>query len=399
MSLSNIAQTIPASPIRELVPYAEQAKKRGIHVYHLNIGDPDIKTPVEMVKVLTSWKANPIGYAHSQGTTELISAMQHYYHTLGFSDIEEENIQITFGGSEGLMWIFMSICNPGDEIIVFEPFYTNYNSYAIMTHAKLVPILTTIESGFHLPTAKEIEKKITKKTKALLICNPGNPTGVVYTKKEMDMLVSIAKKYNLYLVSDEVYREFVYTGQKAISALSYTKSHKKGIIVCDSLSKRYSLCGIRIGAIVSHNTELMQACLRYGQARLSAGIVDQAVSAQLTKVPKKYFQEVQKEYKRRRDTLVGKLQNIDGVVCPVPEGAFYIIVKLPVDDSFKFAKFLLSEFEDNKETVMVAPAAGFYKTKGLGTQEIRIAYVLNTKAIKRSAEILDKALQAYKKKR
>jgi len=398
MNISDIAKKIPASPIRELVPYADIAKKNGVHVYHLNIGDPDIQTPIEMIEVLKNWHKNPIGYAHSQGTAELLESMLWYYKKLGFAQLATENIQITFGGSEGLMWIFMSVCNPGDEIVVFEPFYTNYNSYAIMTHAKLVPILTTIENGFHLPSVEEIERKITPKTRAILICNPGNPNGVVYTKDEMDMLVSLAKKHNIFLISDEVYREFVYGDSLAISALSYTNEYRDGIIVCDSLSKRYSLCGIRIGTIVSFNKELMSACLRYAQARLSAGMVDQTVSASLTKVPDSYFAQVQVEYKNRRDTLIAGLKTIPGVVCPVPEGAFYIIVKLPVDDSFAFAKFMLSEFSDENETVMVAPAAGFYSTPGLGKDEIRIAYVLNTKALDRSAQILKKALVAYNAK-
>lgn len=398
MNLSNIAQQIPASPIRKLVVFAEAAKKKGTKVYHLNIGDPDIKTPDVMINALSSWGKNPISYSNSQGEKSLLESLQWYYQKIGLNDITEKNIQVTLGGSEGLMWAFLTVCNPGDEILTFEPLYANYISYAVMTQAKLVPILTTIDTGFHLPNRQAIESKITPKTKAILICNPSNPTGTVYTPEEMELLLDIAKKNNLFILSDEVYREFVYGGKKTQSFLTYADQYREGIIVVDSLSKRYSLCGARIGALVSYNEALMDSFLKYGQARLSAGFIDQNMAAELKNVPDQYFSDVVSEYEARRNTLVEGLRSIPGVVCPNPEGAFYIIAKLPVDNAEAFAKYLLTDFTDNNETVMVAPAQGFYHTPQSGMDEIRIAYVLNQTDLKRSVEILRGALTAYNKK-
>lgn len=396
MNISSIAKSVPASPIRRLAKYADQAKKRGITVYHLNIGDPDIKTPTVMIDVLKHWSQNPIGYSSSHGEEAFLRSLQTYYKNLGFN-LELSNIQSTIGGSEGVLWSFMACCNPGDEILTFEPLYANYISYSIMTGVNLVPILTSIDTGFHLPDAKIIEGKISKKTKAILICNPSNPTGTVYTKSEMDMLVNIAKKYGLYLLSDEVYREFVYNEKKSVTALSYTKEYPAGIVVIDSLSKRFSLCGARVGCLVSFNLELMESFLKFAQARLSAGLVDQLIAAKLIEVRDSYFHEVVKEYRIRRDAIVAGLREIPGVVCPMPEGAFYLIVKLPVPNAERFAQWLLTDFENNKETVMVAPASGFYLTSGLGVNQIRIAYVLNTSKIKRSVELIRLALERYNK--
>jgi len=388
---------VPSSPIRKLVPYAEKAKKEGVHVYHLNIGDPDVLTPDVMIDVLHKWKRNPIGYAHSQGEAPFLTSLQTYYHGLGATFLETNNIQVTMGGSEAISWAMFATCEAGDEIIVFEPFYTNYNSYAIVHGVTLVPVLTTADTGFHLPNANEIEKKITKKTKAILICTPNNPTGTVYTKEEMEMLVALAKKYGLFLMSDEVYREYAYDGKMQTSLLSYMQEIPDQAIMLDSLSKRYSACGIRIGALVSLNQDIMNGVLRIGQGRLSAGLVDQAMAAELVHVPETYLKGLHDEFETRRDVLYEGLKTIPGVVIPKPEGAFYTIVGLPVDDSEKFCQWLLTDFRDKNETVMLAPAAGFYATPGKGKNEVRIAYVLNTTAITRCIELLEKALVEYTK--
>lgn len=387
--------SVPASPIRKLVPFAEAAKKAGVKVYHFNIGDPDIRTPDVMIDVLHTWDRNPVGYANSHGEAPLLSSLATYYHGVGAPFLETKHIQVTMGGSEAISWAIFATCEPGDEIIVFEPFYANYNSFAIVHGVTLVPILTTAANGFHLPSETEIEKYITKKTKAILICTPNNPTGTVYTKEEMEMLVMIAKKHALFLMSDEVYREYTYDGRKQTSLLSYMQHIPSQAIVLDSLSKRYSACGIRIGTLVSLNNDIMEGVLRIGQGRLSAGLVDQAMAAQLVNVPEKYFKDIHDEFEKRRDVLYEGLKKISGVVVPKPEGAFYTIVGLPVKDAEAFCQWLLTDFRDNNETVMIAPAAGFYATPGKGKNEVRIAYVLNTTAIARSIEILTKALSVY----
>ncbi len=396
MNVSSRLEKVPASPIRKLVPFAATAKRQGVHVYHLNIGDPDIKTPQIMLNVLKHWNKNPISYSQSQGEPVFLEALKFYYHGLGFPFIDIPNIQVTSGGSEAISMALFATCEPGDEVIVFEPFYANYNTYAIVNGVKLVPILTSIENGFHLPQASVIEKKITKKTKAILYCNPNNPTGTVYTKKEIEMLVAIAKKYHLFLLSDEVYREFTYDGKNQVSILSYMKEIPNQAVLLDSMSKRYSLCGARLGAIISLNSELMAGVLRMAQARLSSGLIDQIMVAKLTEVPASYFKKVHDEYEKRRDVLYEGLKKIPGVVIPKPEGAFYAIVKLPVADSEDFCTWLLTDFRDNNETVMIAPAGGFYSTSGLGKNEIRIAYVLNIQSLKRSIELIKIALAVYK---
>jgi len=395
--LSDRLANVPASPIRKLVPYATEAKKHGVHVYHLNIGDPDIKTPDVMLQVLRTWDRNPIAYSQSQGEPALIDAINRYYRECGYPFITQQHIQITTGGSEAIFMGLFSVTNPGDEVIVFEPFFTGYNSQVALTGAKFVPIETTITNGFHLPDKKMIVSRITAKTKAMLICTPNNPTGTVYTKEEMDMLVAIAKEYGLYILSDEVYREFVYDGTTHVSLLSYMKELPDQAIILDSLSKRYSLCGARLGMLVSLNAKLMQGVLRIAQGRLSSGLIDQLMASKLTEVSKSYIEGVQKEYEKRRDVLYDGLKHIPGVTIPKPEGAFYAIVGLPIDDAEDFAKYLLTTFRDNNETVMVAPASGFYATPEKGKNEIRIAYVLNVDALKRSIEILKKALLEYKK--
>jgi aspartate aminotransferase len=395
--LSDRLAHVPASPIRKLVPFANEAKRQGVHVYHLNIGDPDIKTPEVMLEVLHTWDKNPIAYSQSQGEPAFVDAIYWYYRQYGYSFVTAKNIQITTGGSEAIAMAMFSVTDPGDEIIVFEPFYANYNSYAVIHGVKLVPVSTNIENGFHLPTKEVIEQSITSKTKAILICTPNNPTGTVYTKNEMDMLVAIVKAHGLFLLSDEVYREFTYDGTKHVSLMSYMQDIPDQAVVLDSLSKRYSLCGARLGMLVSFNTDLMQGVLRIAQGRLSSGLIDQLMASKLTEVPQSYIESVQKEYEQRRNVLYEGLKQIPGVTIPKPEGAFYAIVRLPVADAEDFAKYLLTTFRDNNETVMVAPASGFYATPGKGKNEIRIAYVLNVDALTRSIEILKKALLEYKK--
>jgi aspartate aminotransferase len=395
IKVSSRFSKVPASPIRKLVPYAIEAKKQGVKVLHLNIGDPDIKTPNVMVNVLKKWSGNPIPYAQSQGELKFLDSLTSYYHKLGFKFIKAANIQVTTGGSEAISMAFFATCEAGDEIIVFEPFYTNYNSYAAVNQIKLVPVRTYGENGFHLPDKKTIEEKITKKTKAILICNPSNPTGTVYTKEEVEILVDLAEKYNLFLISDEVYREFVYDGKKHVSILQYMKKLPQQTILLDSLSKRYSLCGARLGMMVSLNEEIISGSLRIAQGRLSSGYVDQKIAEKLTEVSNSYFKAVHKEYQKRRDVLYQGLKKIPGVFLEKPEGAFYTIVKLPVSDSENFCQWLLTKFRHNNTTVMLAPAAGFYATPGLGKNEVRIAYVLNTRDLQKAIEILEKALVEY----
>ena len=393
--------SVPASPIRKLVPYAVAAKKAGVKVYHFNIGDPDIKTPEVMLQVLRDWNRNPIGYSQSQGEPGLLESLKTYYHGLGATYLETSNLQVTLGGSEAISWALFAVADPGDEIIVFEPFYANYNTYAAVNGVQLVPIQTNLLDGFHLPSRAVIEAKITKKTKAILYCNPNNPTGTVYTRAEIEMLVDIARTHNLFLLSDEVYREFTYDGKSQVSLLSYMNDLPEKAIVLDSLSKRYSVCGARIGAMVSLNKEVMAGVLRIGQGRLSAGLIDQLMAAKLTDVPVSYLEEVHAEYENRRDVLYEGLRQIFGVMIRKPEGAFYAIVGLPVEDAEHFCQWLLTDFRDpsassgQDETVMVAPAAGFYATPGKGKNEVRIAYVLSIPDIKRCIEILAKALRVY----
>lgn len=393
--VSNRLLKVPTSPIRKLVPFASEAKKEGVKVYHLNIGDPDIKTPDVMISFLQGWSKNPVGYSQSQGEPEFLKSLEYYYSKIGFSFIKTTDIQVTTGGSEAISMALFAICDEGDEIMVFEPFYTNYNSYAAVNNVNLVPVKTDGRTGFHLPERAEIENKITSKTKAILICNPSNPTGTVYTREEMDLLADLAKKHNLFLISDEVYREFVYDGKRHVSLLEYMEALPEQTIMLDSLSKRYSLCGARLGMLVSKNREVMDGVLRIAQGRLSSGLVDQLMASKLTEVKDSYFGAVHKEYQKRRDVLYEGLKSIPGVYLEKPEGAFYTIVKLPVKNADHFSQWLLTDFRLNNETVMVAPAAGFYATPGLGQDEVRIAYVLNTEDLKKSIEILRHALKAY----
>ncbi len=390
------AQNFPQSPIRKLVSLAEQAKKEGITVYHLNIGDPDIETPTVMLKALHNWNRNPIAYAHSKGIPGFLEALKSYYHTLNYRFIGVDHLQVTLGGSEALAFaLFATTQGAGDEVLVFEPFYANFAAIAAFSGVKLVAVRTRAENGFRLPERREVEKKISKKTKAILYCNPNNPTGTLYTKSEIEMLIDICKKRGLFLLADEVYREFVYEGKKQVSLLEYMQDIPQNAVVIDSLSKRYSLCGARLGVVVSLNRQLMFATLKLAQARLSAGLIDQIMASELTKVPQKYLQSVNQEYQKRRDLVFKKLKQIPGVIIKKPEGAFYMMVSLPVKNSEDFCQWLLTDFRDKGETVMLAPAAGFYLTPGLGENEVRLAYVISRPKLKRAIELLQIALTRY----
>ncbi|MBQ2149823.1 MAG: pyridoxal phosphate-dependent aminotransferase [Bacteroidales bacterium] len=393
LTLSKKAQAMPASPIRKLVPYADAAKKRGIKVYHLNIGQPDIESPQEALDAVKNNQLKVVAYAKSGGNDSLREGVARYYQGIGIN-VEAADINITNGGSEALQIALSVTCNPDDEVIVFEPFYTNYNSFALQNDVKLVPITTHIEDGFALPPMKEVEKHITAKTKGVVICNPGNPTGCLYTKEALLELGEIAKKYGLFIFADEVYREFCYTDAPHFSCM-HIPGLEQNVILLDSVSKRYSLCGARIGYLVSRNKEVMAAVMRYAQARLCSPSYGQIAAEGALDAPASYFKAVRDEYIHRRDVLIDGLQKMKGVVAPRPMGAFYAAAQLPVDDSEKFAKWLHEEFSYNGETVMVAPMAGFYATPGLGRNQIRLAYVLKEEDLRHALVCLEKALETY----
>ena len=384
---------LPSSPIRKLVPYAEAAKKRGTRVYHLNIGQPDIKSPQEVLDAIHGFNLEVIEYSHSAGFESYRRKLAQYYGKLGI-DVNHEQIMVTTGGSEALLFAMMCTLNEGDEIIVPEPFYANYLSFAQAADAKIVPVTAHIENGFALPPISDFEKLITPKTKAILICNPSNPTGYLYSREELESLRDIVLKHNLWLFSDEVYREFVYDGQKHTSVLNLDGLDQNAVVV-DSVSKRYSLCGVRIGCLVSKNAELMQSALKLAQARLSPPTLGQIAGEAATAAPQSYFDEVNAEYIKRRNFVVDALNKIPGVVCPMPGGAFYATVKLPVDDSDVFCQWLLSDFAYENQTVMLAPASGFYATPGLGKQEARLAYVLKIDDLNAAVKCLEEALKVY----
>ncbi len=393
LTLSKKAQAMPASPIRKLVPFADAAKKRGIKVYHLNIGQPDIESPEEALDAVKNNKLKVVSYAKSGGNDSLREGVARYYQRIGIN-VEAADINITNGGSEALQIALSVTCDPDDEVIVFEPFYTNYNSFALQNDVKLVPITTHIEDGFALPPMSEVEKHITPKTKGVVICNPGNPTGCLYTKEALLELGEIAKKYGLFIFADEVYREFCYTDEPHFSCM-HIPGLEQNVILLDSVSKRYSLCGARIGYLVSRNKEVMAAVMRYAQARLCSPSYGQIAAEGALDAPASYFKAVRDEYIHRRDVLIDGLQKMKGVIAPRPMGAFYAAAQLPVDDAEKFAKWLLEEFNYNGETVMVAPMAGFYATKGLGTNQIRLAYVLKEEDLRHALVCLEKALETY----
>ncbi len=397
ISISTRLQNLPISATRKLLPYATEAKKRGAKIYHLNIGDPDIPTPEVILNVLRNWDQNPIRYAASTGEPAFINALISYYQSIGYNFIDKKHIIATTGGSEAVFMSLFAVTNPGDEVIVFEPFYSGYLPWASAFDIKLVAVSTEIGTGFHLPPRNIIESKITSKTKAILFCTPSNPTGTVYTKDEMKMLISIAKEKNLFLVSDEVYREFIYTDAKHTSILDFMEKLPDRTILIDSLSKRYSLCGARLGTLISLNQDVIKGVTKLAQARLSGGFIDQTMATKLTEVPTSYMKEVNEEYKKRRNLVYEELSKIPGVTIAQPEGAFYSMVSLPVEDAEQFCIWLLSTFRDNNETVMFAAGSGFYLTEGKGKNEVRLAYVLSREKLKRAIEILKKALEEYNK--
>ncbi|MCO6173725.1 pyridoxal phosphate-dependent aminotransferase [Flavobacterium sp. NRK F10] len=391
--ISNKGKQMPESPIRKLVPYAEAAKKRGHKVYHLNIGQPDIKTPEVALNAVKDADISVLEYSHSAGFESYRNKLSQYYKNQGLP-VESQDIIITTGGSEALLFALGSVLDQDDEIIIPEPFYANYNGFATASGVKVVPVISGIEENFALPPIEAFEKLITPRTKAILICNPGNPTGYLYSEEEIQKLADIVKKHDLFLIADEVYREFTYDGYKHYSVMNVPGLEEYAIMI-DSVSKRFSMCGARIGCIVSKNKEVMATAMKFAQARLSPPTYAQIASEAALDTPQSYFDEVITEYKGRRDTLVSELNKIPGVKVAVPKGAFYCIAKLPVKNADNFAQWLLENYDLNGETVMVAPAAGFYSTPGVGLDEVRIAYVLNKEDLVKSVHILKEALAVY----
>ena len=391
--ISNKGIVMPKSPIRKLVPFAETAKESGKKIYHLNIGQPDIKSPEIALEAIHNFSDKIVEYSHSAGFKSYRRGLSSYYQKLGI-DVDHNDLMVTTGGSEALLFALNSCLDEGNEIIIPEPFYANYNGFSISSGVKVKPITTSINNGFALPKIKEFEKLITPETKAILICNPGNPTGYLYSKEELETLRDIVIKHDLFLIADEVYREFVYDGNKHYSILNINGLEQNAVVI-DSTSKRYSMCGIRAGCIVSKNKEMMATALKFAQARLSPPTFGQIAGEAALKTPQSYFDEVSAEYVSRRDLLVEGLNKIDGVICPKPKGAFYAIAQLPVDDTDKFAQWLLEDFDLNGETIMVAPAAGFYSSLNTGTNQVRIAYVLNKKSLKNAINCLEEALKVY----
>ena len=384
---------MPESPIRKLVPFAENAKKRGTQVIHLNIGQPDISTPEIALKAIRNFEPNVIAYSHSAGNQSYREGLAHYYQNVGIN-VDHTQILVTTGGSEAISIALNTIMDKGDEIIIPEPFYANYNGFSTAADITVKPITSSIDNGFALPSISKFEKLITPNTKAILICNPGNPTGYLYTKDELNALKKIVLKHDLFLIADEVYREFTYEGKKHTSVLEINELDQNTILI-DSVSKRYSMCGARVGCMVTKNKEVLETALKFAQARLSPPSLGQVAGEAALNTPKSYFTEVIDEYVNRRNLLIEGLNKIDGITCPNPSGAFYCIAQLPIDDADKFAKWLLEEFSWNNKTVMVAPAQGFYSTPEIGKQQIRIAYVLNLEELQNALTIIEEALKIY----
>lgn len=391
--ISEKGRLLPASPIRKLVPYAEQAKQRGIKVIHLNIGQPDIPTPKVAVEAVRAVADTTFEYQHSAGNEGYRRKLAEYYKSVDI-DITYEDILVTTGGSEAI-FMAMSVCmNPGDEVLVPEPFYANYNGFAVEADVNIKPIFSTIANDFALPAIEEFEKHITPKTKAIFICNPNNPTGYLYSQDELNQLREIVLKYDLYLICDEVYREFCYDGNKHLSVMNL-QGVEQNVIMIDSVSKRYSMCGVRLGALISRNKDVIAAALKMGQARLCPPYLAQVAAMAALDTPKSYFEEVYNEYKKRRDCVIEALNKIPDVYSPMPKGAFYSIVRMPIDNSDRFAQWLLEDFSYKGATVMVAPGTGFYASRGLGHDEVRIAYVINCEELLQAVEILAQALKVY----
>jgi len=392
-SISNKAAEMPASPIRKLVPFAEAAKKKGIKIYHLNIGQPDIETPASFLDAIKNADLKIVEYSHSAGNESYRKKLCAYYEGFGIH-IDQNDLIITCGGSEAIEITMLTCFNPGDEIIIPEPFYANYNGFSRAADVIVKPVRSFIETGFALPPVSEFEKAITPKTKGIMICNPGNPTGYLYTKAELEALRDLVKKYNLFLLSDEVYREFCYDDKTYVSVM-HLQGIENNVVLLDSISKRYSACGARIGAMVSKNKEVMTAAVKFAQARLSPPTYGQIGAEAALDTPQSYFDNVKKEYVSRRNYLVDALNKMEGVYCPKPSGAFYCIAKLPIDNADKFCQWLLEDFSLDSQTVMLAPATGFYSTPGAGLNEVRIAYVLNLNDLQHAMACLKAALLVY----
>jgi len=395
MFISRRAKEIQASPIRKLKPFADEAKQRGIHIFHLNIGDPDIPTPKPIIRAFHQYNGPILGYGPSQGFEELRQAIADYF--AGYDlKLTADNVLITIGGSEAIHFSFSVVADPGDEIIIPEPFYTNYNGYATFADVKIVPLPLKVEDGFRLPPTERIEALITPRTRAILLCSPNNPTGTVYSEEELSRVIELVKKYDLFLIGDEVYKEFVYDGLKQKSILEY-KEIEDRVIVVDSISKRFSSCGARIGAVITRNEEVYQTILKFAQARLCPPSVEQYAALAAYRMGMGYFEPIRQEYQRRRDVLFEGLTSIPGVVLGKPQGAFYVICRLPVKDSEHFVQWMLTDFSLNNKTVMVAPGPGFYATSGRGQDEVRIAYVLKEEDLSEAIEILRQGLEKYQK--
>jgi aspartate aminotransferase len=393
-SISNRARSMQASPLRKLASIAEERKKNGIKVYHLNIGQPDLPTDKVFYEQLLKIPQTTVAYAPSNGMPQTIRAWKKYFEQVGIH-FDEKEIIVTQGGSEAIIFAMCSICDVDEEIIVFEPFYTNYNGFATLVDVKLVPIPLSIQNGFHLPSEEEIEKYITPKTKGILITNPSNPTGTVYSKEELQRLVNLVQKYNLFLLSDEVYREFAYEGG-FVSVMDFSEISQQTILL-DSASKRFNLCGARIGVLASHNEDVVQSAFKFGMARLSVATIEQLAIIPMLEEPYKFTTPIVEEFRRRRDVVYETLSEITGVTYYKPEGAFYIIIGLPVKDSEHFARWLIEEFDYNKETILLAPAQGFYATPDKGMNEVRLAFMLNVDDMKKSLKIMDIAIKEYLK--
>lgn len=391
-NISQRGQTMPPSPIRKLVPFAEAAKKKGVTVYHLNIGQPDIETPQPVLDAVRHSTFKILDYSHSAGNESYRRKLISYYKKFDIT-VDHTEIIVTTGGSEAILFGFMACLDPGDEVIVPEPFYANYNGFATEANINIVPVTSSIDTGFALPPIADFEKKITPKTKAILICNPNNPTGYLYSRAEMEVLKQICLKHNLFLFSDEAYREFCYDGEN-ISALNLTGLDNH-VVVFDTISKRYSACGARIGAVVTHNRTILDSVMKFAQARLSPPSFAQIAAEAAVDLPDNYFDGIKAEYQSRRDVLVSLLNKIPGVFCPNPGGAFYAMARLPIDDADKFCQWLLESFSYEEQTVMLSPATGFYATPGLGKQEVRLAYVINQESITKAMKALEKALEIY----
>ncbi len=392
--ISNKGVNMPASPIRKLVPFADKAKKEGKTIYHLNIGQPDIETPEGMLNAIKNIDFKVWAYTHSEGIPSYREKLAGYYRKVGFKGIEASNIIVTTGGSEAITIAVNACLNPGDEVIIPEPFYANYNGFTCMADVVIKPIVSTIDNGFALPAIEEFEKLIGPKTKAIMICNPNNPTGYLYSRAELEALKVLALKHDLFIFSDEAYREFCYDGKEFVSPM-HLEGLEENVIVLDTVSKRYSACGARLGALITKNKEVLGAALKFAQARLSPPGVAQIAGEAAIDTPDSYFTAVNKEYTERRDLVVSALNKMDGVFCPNPGGAFYAVVRLPIDDSDKFCQWMLEEFSYEGQTVMMAPATGFYSTPGAGKNEVRIAYVLKKEDLTKAMKCLEEALKVY----